>query len=157
MAAKSNLLIFNEVLICTMPAAICKLHFALRWKFVTVQISVSIILLISPNEHLILWPWQCLYFRPRIHMKKEIEVIAFFFPCCYLATHSSRYLNILLCKELSLFLIMFINVAKSPVFQANCELWGKHSDMFLSSGALRLHILSLEGSIWNGNAANVFI
>ena len=26
-----------------MPAAICKLHFALRWKFVTVQISVSII------------------------------------------------------------------------------------------------------------------
>lgn len=90
-------------------------------------------------------------------MKKEIEVIAFFFPCCYLATHSSRYLNVLLCKELSLFLITFINVAKSPVFQANCELWGKHSDMFLSSGALRLRILSLEGSIWNGNAANIFI
>lgn len=42
MATKSNSLIFNEVLICTMPAAIYKLHFALRWKFVTLQISVGI-------------------------------------------------------------------------------------------------------------------
>ena len=114
MATKSNLLIFNEVLICTMPAAICKLHFALRWKFVTVQISVSIILLISPNEYLILWPWQCLYFCPRTYKKKEIKVTVFF-PGCYLATHSSRYSNTLLCKKPSLYkrkLMLLVNLHK---------------------------------------------
>lgn len=92
MATKSNSLIFNEVLICTMPAAICKLHFALRWKFVTVQISVSIMLLIGPNEHLILWPWQCLYFCPRMHMKKKIKVTVFS-SGSYWVRHNSSFLT----------------------------------------------------------------